>query len=167
MASKIVLAAILTGGLVLAGCEGNDPPASVAETDPAPPVQVQVEVETSDEVDEGFAQVREQAGEAADALQQLADTAMQTASARTQEARDALAEASVDVRDAISAELDSAVTRLEEMRDETMTDAEKLEAVQNARAGAENAARAAGLSPDQILEAGQVAENAARRVLGL
>jgi exonuclease VII large subunit len=122
-----------------------------------------VEIETG----ETFDDVQSEADQAGDALLDIANNVVNSTQQQLDAAGAALAETSNEVRQAMGEQMDSIVTNLEDMRDENMTDEQKLEAVTNARNTAEGTARAAGLDEDQIAEAGDAAERAARNVLGL
>ncbi|WEJ34356.1 hypothetical protein [Devosia sp. SD17-2] len=66
--------------------------------------------------------------------------------------------------DNVQTQIDNVQTQIDNV---TLTDAQKREAVVEARTQAEAAARTAGLSDEQVKQAGDAAENAAKQMFGL
>src|SRR5690606_29641993 len=112
--------------------------------------------EIEQEAQETFDSIMEQNRQAGEDLMQLGDEAM-----------DSLSRGVTSAADSIEGQIDSLVENAATLRDENMTDVQKLEVVANVRTAAENAARALGQSEAQIVQTGDTAEARARQAMGL
>jgi len=161
MNTRLLLPIALAPFVLLAACEPNETqtPAEAVEVDP----QVDEAMEDAGNAMQDAAEAMQDAG---NSMMSAANSAMAAAQQELSAAGAQLDALSSDVRDAVGTQITTAVENLEAMRDENLTDAQKAEAVANARNAAESAARTAGLSEENITEAGDAAEQAARNVLG-
>ncbi|WP_417581260.1 hypothetical protein [Pelagibacterium sp.] len=176
MNAKLVLPFALISALTLAACEnrteapeapnpdaGN--PESMAETveeTDAPDVNISTEdmqqrrEEIEQDAQQTFDSIMEDTQVAGDNLVQMGDDAMS-----------ALSDQMTSASDAIAVQIDGLVANAAEVRDENMDDEQKLEIVTNVRNAAEEAARALGQTPQEVITAGDTAEQRTREVLGL
>ncbi|RDE10223.1 hypothetical protein [Pelagibacterium lacus] len=83
------------------------------------------------------------------------------------EALDTLTNQMSSASSAIAVQIDALVDNAAELRDENLTDEQKLEIVANVRNAAEEAARALGQDSAGVIQAGNTAEARTREVLGL
>lgn len=176
MNTRLFLPIALISAFALAACEDRaDPPAipnpdagtpesSVVPADEAdlpdttmtPAEMAQRREEIEQEAQETFESIMEENRQAGEDLMQLGDGAI-----------DALSQGITSAADTIEGQIDALVENAATLRDENMTDTQKLEVVANVRTAAENAARALGQSESEIVEAGDIAEDRARQAMGL
>lgn len=156
MNTKLLLPLALAPFVLLAACEPNE-----TET----PAATEVE-DALDDAGDAMQDAGNAMQEAGNAMMDAAAGAMAAAQQELSEAGVELQDLSTEVQNAVGAQITTLVDNLEATRDENMTDAQKADAVASARNTAENAARTAGLSEENITEAGDAAERAARNVLG-
>lgn len=176
MKTKLILPFALISTLALAACEnrteapetpnpdaGNpeafsepveEPDAPAVTISPAEMAQRREEIEQ--EAQQTFDSIMEDSQDARDDLVQLGNDAMTS-----------LSEQMTSASDAISVQIDALVDNAAEIRDDNMTHEQKLQVVANVRNAAEEAARALGQSADEIVAAGDTAEERTRQVLGL
>lgn len=176
MNTKLVLPFALISAFALAACEDRADPPTIPNPDAGAPessVEPVDEAETPDttmtpaemaqrreeieqEAQETFDSIMEQNRQAGEDLMQLGDEAMGS-----------LSRGVTSAADSIEGQIDSLVENAATLRDENMTDVQKLEVVANVRTAAENAARALGQSEAQIVQTGDTAEARARQAMGL
>jgi uncharacterized protein (UPF0147 family) len=112
--------------------------------------------EIEQDAQQTFESIMEDTQQAGDNLVQLGDDAM-----------DALSEGVTSAANALEVQIDALVDNAAQLRDDNMTEAQKLEVVANVRNAAEEAARALGQSEAEIVSAGDTAEARTRQVLGV
>tara|TARA_R100000365_G_C2742502_1_gene71174 strand:- start:1689 stop:2222 length:534 start_codon:yes stop_codon:yes gene_type:complete len=176
MNTKLILPFVLISTLALAACENSsdapetpDPDAGnpeafaepFEETDtPSETMSAEEMQQRREEIEEDaqqtFESIMEETQETGDNLVQMGDDAMS-----------ALSEQMTSASDAIAVQIDGLVANAAEVRDDNMTDEQKLQVVSNVRNAAEEAARALGQSPQEVIAAGDTAEERTREVLGL
>lgn len=177
MNTKLLLPFALISAFTLAACEDRagapevpNPDAGNPEafSEPADENQDSSEVvmspqemqqrreEIEQDAQQTFDSIMEDSQQAGENLMQLGDDAM-----------NALSDTVTSAADAIDTQIDALVDNAAQMRDENMTEAQKLEVVANVRNAAEEAARALGQSEADIVSAGDTAEDRARQVLGV
>lgn len=180
MTTKLLLPFALISALALAACEERagapdvpNPDAGSPEALADPAEENQDDAATTEEVmspeelqqrreeieqdaQQTFETIMEDTQQAGDNLMQLGDDAM-----------NALSEGVTSTADALEVQIDALVDGAAELRDENMTESQKLEIVANVRNAAEQAARALGQSEAEITGAGDNAEERARQVLGV
>lgn len=177
MKTKFVLPFALISAIALAACEeragapdvpnpdaGNPEAFSepveenpdTAEDVMSPQELQQRREEIEQDAQQTFESIMEDTQQAGDNLVQMGDDAM-----------DALSQGVTSATDAIEVQIDSLVDNAAQLRDDNMTEAQKLEVVANVRNAAEEAARALGQSQAEITSAGDTAEDRARQVLGV
>lgn len=178
MTTKLLLPFALISALALAACEEragapdvpnpdagdpeafaepveeNEEPTSEEVMSPAELQQRREEIEQ--EAQQTFETILEDTEQAGDNLTQLGG-----------EALDALGESVTSTADALEVQINALVESAAELRDENMTESQKLEIVANVRNAAEQAARALGQSEAEVTAAGDTAEERAREALGV
>jgi hypothetical protein len=176
MNTKLILPFALIATLTLAACEnrtgapeepnpdaGN--PENFAEpieepdapADVMSPAEMQQRREAIEqEAQQAFETIMEETQEAGDNLVQMGDDAMST-----------LSDQMTSTGDAIEVQIDALVANAAEVRDDNLTDEQKLQIVTNVRNAAEEAARALGQTAPEVVAAGDTAEERTRQVLGL
>lgn len=140
----IAIAAILAATLTLAACGGDTPDQPAAETTTAPVV-----VETTP---------------AAPVTVEVAPPPAVTVQVNPEGVIPGTDVTIEDAVDNVQTKIDDVQTQIDNLQP---TDAEKREAVVKARTQAESAARTAGLSDEQVRQAGDAAENAAKQMFGI
>ncbi|AEQ51195.1 hypothetical protein [Pelagibacterium halotolerans] len=176
MNTKLILPFALISALTLAACEsrteapetpnpdaGNpeafaepvEEPDAPAET-MSPEEMQQRREEIEQDAQQTFESIMEDSQEAGDTIVEMGDDAMS-----------ALSEQMTSAGDAIEVQIDTLVDNAAQMRDDNMTDEQKLQVVANVRSAAEEAARALGQTAPEVIAAGDTAEERARQVLGL
>ena len=175
MNARFLLPFAAVSALALAACGGDTPAPAQPDPDAGDPAVIETpEVEetapepepTEDlsqtvedveqEAAETFEQIMEETRQAGDNLVDMGNNAMQSMSSQFEGAQATVEE-----------QVDNLITGLEDLRDENLTDEQKLQAVASARTAAENAARLAGRSDDDIRAFGDATEERARAALGL
>lgn len=176
MTVRYLLPVALCSALVLAACEnradapslpnpdaGNpeafSDPSSDADASSGPMTPQELEQrreEIEQDAQRRFDDIMDQTRQAGDDLVQLGDDAMTN-----------LSEGMNSAADSIERQIDALVESAAQRRDETLTDAQKLDIVANVRNAAEEATRALGRSEAEITAAGETAEARTRTVLGL
>lgn len=177
MNARFLLPFAAVSALALAACGGDTPAPAQPDPDAGDPVVIETpeaeeaapepEPATSEELSqeveeveqeaaETFEQIMEETRQAGDNLVDMGNNAMQSMSSQFEGAQETVEE-----------QVDNLITGLEELRDENLTDEQKLQAVASARTAAENAARLAGRSDDDIRAFGDATEERARAALGL
>lgn len=176
MNTKIILPFALISALALGACENQtaapeqpnpdagDPEAfaePIEESEgPAnvmsPEEMQQRREEIEQEAQQTFESIMEDSQEAGDNLVEMGDDAMS-----------ALSQQMTAAGDAIEVQIDALVANAAEVRDDNMTDEQKLQIVANVRNAAEEAARALGQTAPEVVAAGDTAEERTREVLGL
>lgn len=173
MNTKFLLPFAAVSVLALAACGGDTPPPPQPDPDAGqeviveePPVTENPEPVTEDlsqtveevqqEADDRFEQIMEETQQAGDELVEMGNNAMQSMSNQIGEAGESL-----------ETQIDNLIVGLENLRDENLSDEQKLQAVAGARTAAENAARLFGRSDEEIRSFGDSTEERAREALGL
>lgn len=177
MNTKFLLPFAAVSALTLAACGGDTP----APAQPNPDAGAEVIVETTEPAAEPVAPaepVTNDINEAVESVQQEANERFEQIVQETEQAGDNLREIGNNAMQSISNQVESAgqtlesqidglITGLENLRDENMTDEQKLQAVAGARTAAENAARLFNRTDDEIRSIGDSTEERARAALGL
>lgn len=112
--------------------------------------------EIEQEAQQTFDSIMEETEQAGDSLVEMGSNAL-----------DGLTDQMTSASDAIAVQVDALVENAAEVRDDNMTDEQKLEIVANVRNAAEEAARALGQDEAQIIDTGNSAEERTRQALGL
>lgn len=176
MNTKLVLPFALISALTLAACEDRadspaipNPDAGTPESSVPPPDEADVpdvtmtpeemtqrREEIEQEAQQTFDSIMEENRQAGEDLMQLGDDAM-----------DALSRGVTSAADTVGGQIDALVENAAALRDENMTETQKLEVVANVRTAAEQAARTLDQSEAEIVQAGDTAETRARQAMGL
>lgn len=173
MNTKFLLPFAAVSVLALAACGGDTPPPPQPDPDAGPEVVIDEPVatetpepvtedlsrsveEVQQEANERFEQIMEETQQAGDNLVEMGNNAMQSMSNQVDAAGETL-----------ETQIDNLIAGLENLRDENLTDEQKLQAVAGARTAAENAARLFGRSEAEIRSFGDSTEERARAALGL
>ncbi|WP_196258485.1 hypothetical protein [Pelagibacterium limicola] len=174
MNTKFLLPLAAISALALAACGGDTPPPAQPDPDAGPEVVIDETQETTEpqaettqdltrtveeiqqEAAETFEQILQQTEQTGEEMRDLGTDAMQSMNNQLQGAEQSL-----------EAQVDELIAGLANLRDENLTDEQKLQAVASARTAAENAARLAGRSEQQIAALGRSTEDRAREALGL
>lgn len=136
-------------------------PEIVGEPSPALTEDIQETIEAIEqEAAETFESIMEQTGQAGDTVLDMSTNAMQAITDQLEAAREA-----ADAGQALDAQIAAITGELESLRDEDLTDDQKIQAIASARTTAEQSARALGLTEAEIVAAGDRAEAAARDIL--
>lgn len=184
MNTKILLPFAAVSVLALAACGGDTPPP--AQPDPNAGAEVIVETPASapepiapapepvapaepvvedinqavenvqQEANERFEQIMQETEQAGENLQEMGNNAMQSVNNQLQNAGQTL-----------ESQVDGLITGLENLRDQNLTEEQKVQAVAGARAAAENAARLFNRTEAEIRSIGDSTEERARAALGL
>ncbi|SDG70260.1 hypothetical protein [Pelagibacterium luteolum] len=176
MNAKLLLPFAAVSMLALAACENRTEAPAVPDPDAGNPNTASEAVEDIDTTDEVMSpeELQQRREEIEAEAQQTFESIMED----TQQAGDNLVEMgnnamdsisnSVDTAsDALATQIDALVENAAEVRDDNMTDAQKLQVVTNVRNTAEEAARALGRTEAEIIAAGDSAEQRTRAVMGL
>jgi hypothetical protein len=173
MNAKFLLPFAAVSVLALAACGGDTPPPAQPDPDAGDAVVLEEtsETEAPEPVTEDLSQtVEEVQQEAAEAFERILETTQQAGEDAVEIGSDAMQSMSSQLEGAgvtLEEQIDNLITGLENLRDENLTDEQKLQAVASARTAAENAARLARRSDDEIREIGDNTEERAREALGL
>lgn len=189
MNTKLLLPLAAISALTLAACDNTPAPAT-----PEPTTGVEIEIQTDEntvdvtieteepsatsdisetveaieqQAAETFETIMEESQQAGDELVELGNNAMQSITQQMQAAGEALGEQADAAGDALNQQVDALIEGLENVRDENMSDEQKLQAVAGVRAAAEQAARLLGRTEVEITATGDNAEARARTALGL
>lgn len=176
MNTKLLLPVALISAFALAACEDRtgapeipNPDAGTTESTDAPAQETETP-ETSlatEEMEQRSEEIEQDAQQTFETIMENTDQAGENLMQLGDDAMDALSQGITSGADAIEGQIDALVENAATLRDENMTDVQKLEIVANVRTAAEQAARALGQSEAEIMAAGDVAEERARQAMGL
>lgn len=176
MNTKLLLPVALISALALAACEDRaDAPATTipdaGTAEPADETGQEAEAPeaaiTPEEMEQRSEEIEQDAQQTFETIMENTDQAGENLMQLGDDAMDALSQGITSGADAIEGQIDALVENAATLRDENMTDVQKLEIVANVRTAAEQAARALGQSEAEIMAAGDVAEERARLAMGL
>lgn len=176
MNTKLLLPFALISAFALAACEDRADPPAIPDPDAgAPESEIQAPEEsdvpdttmTPEEMAERREEIEQEAQQTFESIMERTDQAGENLMQLGDDAMNALSQSVTSAADAIEGQIDALVENAATLRDENLTEAEKLEIVSNVRTAAEEAARALGQSEAEIVEAGDVAEDRARQAMGL
>lgn len=173
MNTKFLLPFAAVSVLALAACGGDTPPPAQPDPDAGPEVVIEETpaAETPEPVAEDLSQtVEDVQQEASERFDQILEDTQQAGENAVELGNDAMQSIANQVQGAgesLEQQIDGLIAGLENLRDENLTDEQKLQAVAGARTAAENAARLVGRSEDEIHSFGDSTEERARAALGL
>lgn len=176
MASKFLLPIAAVSLLALAACENRTEAPELPDPDAGTPaVTTEPVEETTDtapvaspqEMEQRREEIEQEAQQTFESIMEDTERAGDTVVDLGNDAMNSLSNQINSSSEAISTQIDALVETATEVRDENMTDAQKLEVVANVRSSAEQAARALGHTDAEITAAGDSAEQRTRQALGL
>lgn len=177
MNTKLLLPFALVSAFALAACEERasapelpnpdagspeafaepvEPEEDVSGTPMTPEEMEQRREEIEQDAQQTFETIMEENRQAGENLMQLGDDAMNS-----------LSQGITSAADTVETQIDALVDNAAQLRDDNMTEAQKLEIVANVRNAAEQAARALGQPEAEIISAGETAEERTWQVLGV
>ena len=174
---KLLLPIAAVSLFALAACDNRteapdqpDPDAGnpeAVQTVPEDDTAADVDVASPEEMQQRREEIEQEANESFESIMEETDQAGDTLVEMGNDAMSALSDQMTNASDAISVQIDALVENAAQVRDDNMTDEQKLEVVMNVRNAAEEAARALGQSEVEITQAGDTAEDRARQAMGL
>jgi hypothetical protein len=176
MNTKFILPFALISALTLAACENQtgapeqpDPDAGNPEAfaEPIEESEAPADVMSPEEMQQRREEIEQDAQQTFDSIMDDSQEAGENLVEMGDDAMSALSEQMTSASDAIEVQIDALVENAADVRDDNMTDEQKLEVVTNVRNAAEEAARALGQTAPEVVAAGDAAEERTRQVLGL